>query len=67
MKARPHSEVVIASNLDRIRGDLSLVLNMLDRNACVAPPTKRERDRSDKVLEALGALRAANALSLVTL
>jgi hypothetical protein len=64
---RPHSEVMIASNLSDIRGRLTILLQMLDLNAAVGRPTAREKERSDRVLEALFALRGANALTKVSL
>jgi hypothetical protein len=67
MKPRPTTEVMIASNISDLCGRLSRLQEMLELNHVVVEPTHRERERYTRVLEAWGALRAANALTKVSI
>lgn len=67
MKSRPYSEVMVASNLSSLRGQLAKLQQMLELNHAVVEPTHRERERYTRVLEAQAILRAADALTRVTL
>lgn len=66
-KARPCSEVMFASALSDVRGRLAKIQQMIELNNAVANPTPRERERFTRLLEAMGALRAAAELTVVTL
>jgi hypothetical protein len=65
MKARPTTEVMIASNLSDLHGRLNRLMELLSLNHAVVEPTERERERFTRVLEAMAMVRAANALTMV--
>jgi hypothetical protein len=64
---RVHSERAIAKAIIEAREALIIVLNMVDDNAATTQlkyRQGREGDRTDRILEAMSALRAADALTL---
>lgn len=67
MTKRPHNERHIAKAITEARDKLTVLLTMLDDNTGDTPLKKREGregERTDRVLEAMGALRAAAYLTL---
>ncbi len=66
MKTRPCTEVMIASNLSDLHGRLSRLMELLSLNHAIVEPTHREKERFTRVLEAMAMVRAANALTKVS-
>ncbi len=62
---RPHDEFEIALAIERATQACAALLKLLDANARAVARRRRNResDRTDRVLEAMGALRAARALT----